>query len=33
MMAESAMMADSVPIQGPNELTTQVQVQVKFALE
>ena len=33
MMAESAMMADSVPIQGPNELTTHVQVQVKFALE
>lgn len=33
MMQADAMMAESVPIQGPNELSTRVQVQVKFALE
>lgn len=33
MMQADAMMAESVPIQGPSELSTRVQVQVKFALE
>ena len=32
-MHADAMMAESVPVQGPSELTTRVQVQVKFALE
>ena len=33
MMQADMMMAESVPIQGPSELSTRVQVQVKFALE
>ena len=33
MMQTDAMMAESVPIQGPNVLSTRVKVQVKFALE
>ena len=33
MMQADAMMAESVPIQGPSELSTRVQVQVKFVLE
>jgi len=33
MMQADMMMAESVPVQGPSELSTRVQVQVKFALE
>ena len=33
MMHSDAMMAESVPVQAPSELSTEVRVQVKFALE
>ena len=33
LMNSDAMMAESIPVQGPSELSTEVRVQVKFALE
>jgi len=33
LMNSDAMMAESVPVQAPSDLSTEVRVQVKFALE